>query len=144
MGEILKESMERMLKELQSEMEHLRLQLRNDLCGKANCKDLKELISHQEALEMSLKRLRQTQSPLMSKIDEATTEDPACTKVPLVPARCISCDRKIEFTAGKPHPCHPSCPSWPAREPTCSVHQAAGPPPGYRQRRRQSLPAIQR
>jgi uncharacterized protein (UPF0335 family) len=142
--ELMKEAIERTLNDFQSEMEQLRIQLRDDLAGKASSEDLKKIIGQQQAIETSLRRLMQAQSPVMSKYDEATTEDPACMKVPLLPARCISCDRKVEFTGGKPHPCHGSCPSWPVREPACPVHQAAGPPPGYKQRRRQSLPAIQR
>lgn len=138
--EQMNEAMERMIKQVQAQMDQLQVQLQDALRGKANDGDLKKMLDQQHALEASLRRLMRAHSP----VDDATTEDPACMKVPLLPARCISCDRKVEFTPGKPHPCHASCPSWPHRESACPAHQAAGPPPGYRQRRGPSLPAIDR
>merc|ERR1712072_101281 len=101
-----------MLKGVQDQMDKLSVQLLDALHGKANCEDLQKMLSQQQTLEGSLRRLMRAQSPVASRHDESTTEDPACIKKPLIPARCISCDRIVEFTPGKPHPCHASCPSW--------------------------------
>jgi len=134
--ESLQRAVEAMDANLRGQMCQLRNELLDRLGEKAGCDDLHTLFARQQGLEAH---------PILAQLySEQTVEEPAVTRVPLLPARCISCDRKVELTGGKPHPCHGASPQWPKRESSCPIHHVAGPPPGYRQRREPSLPAIER
>jgi hypothetical protein len=128
--EALKRALEAMRSEMPAQLASLRGDLLDGLRSKADREDLQAL------------RAMASQRVPAGGLDGPVAEDPAVHRVQLLPARCISCDKHVEFTAGRPHPCHGAHPYWPPREGACPLHQAAGPPPGYRQRRAPSLPAL--
>jgi hypothetical protein len=133
--EALKRAMEAMRSDMPGQLASLRGELLDLLRGKADREDLQALRRSAAAMA-ALARERASEGGPVS-------EDPALHRVQLLPARCISCDKLVEFTSGRPHPCHGATPSWPRREgASCPLHQAPGPPPGYRQRRAPSLPAL--
>jgi len=124
---------------MRGNLDDLRQELMNLLRSKANASDFQAYL-RQHAFEM-----RNSMVNDQRHHDEICTESPALTKVPLLPARCISCDRKVDVAAARPNPWQVGGmpgPSPPQRDPACMLHKAAGPPPGYRQRRETSLPPV--
>lgn len=142
----LRRDMQHIEGELQSRLGGMREELLGLVRAKANVDDLQTLSARQRGLEVAAARFQMV-AGAMHIHGDTCTESPALTKVPLLPARCISCDRKVEVQAARPNPWQagglPAAP-WPQRDMGCPAHRAAGPPPGYRQRRESSLPALER
>jgi hypothetical protein len=128
---------------MQGRFKDLRDEMMGLLKSKANASDLQAMAHRQRGLEVRSSLAQQAGD--MRYNDGTCTETPSLTKVPLLPARCISCDRKVDVAACRPNPWQAGGmpgPAWPQREPACPTHSAAGPPPGYRQRREISLPPV--
>jgi hypothetical protein len=131
---------------VQGRLKELREELMNNLRSKANASDLQALALRQRGLEVRSSAAEQASNLRRHSHEDSTcTESPMLTKVPLLPARCMSCDRKVDVVAARPNPWQTGGlpgPPWPQRDPVCPAHHAAGPPPGYRQRREVSLPPV--
>jgi hypothetical protein len=144
--EALRREMQSAEEGVQGRLKDLREELMNDLKSKANASDLQALAQRQRGLEVRSSVAEQVANlQRHCHKDSTCTESPMLTKVPLLPARCMSCDRKVDVAAAQPNPWQTGGlpgPPWPQRDPVCATHNPAGPPPGYRQRREVSLPRI--
>eukprot|EP00929_Paragymnodinium_shiwhaense_P050588 TRINITY_DN25469_c0_g1_i2.p1 TRINITY_DN25469_c0_g1~~TRINITY_DN25469_c0_g1_i2.p1 ORF type:complete len:807 (-),score=208.47 TRINITY_DN25469_c0_g1_i2:220-2640(-) len=135
--------------DLDSQLGGIQRDLKQVSSNKASLEELRGLIARQSAQE------QHTQAVLQSLLQQhaaglksaSCSETPALTRLALLPAHCLACDRKVELQSHSPSPWTrgglPASP-WPQREPHCREHQPAGPPAGYRMRREASLPAIER
>jgi len=142
------EEMRRALQTVEGDLrEHLG-QMRKDVTDLSHCKanrnEVNELIARQNGLEAHTVAM----VAHASHAGDSCVENPALTKVPLMPARCMACDRKVGLQSKSPNPWDtkggmPAAP-WLPREPACQQHKPAGPPPGYKMRRDHSLPSIER